>query len=653
MKILIANRGEIAVRIMRTARRLGHGTVAVYSAADRDALHVEFADEAVPIGPAPSAESYLAIDKLVAAARATAATAVHPGYGFLAENAAFARACGEAGLVFIGPPPRAIELMGDKRAAKQAMKAAGVPCIPGYEGADQSEEAFTSAAERIGFPVMVKAAAGGGGRGMRRVAALGELGEALRSARAEAQSAFGDGTLLLEKALDGARHVEVQVLADTHGRVIHLGERDCSVQRRHQKVLEECPSPAVDDDLRRRMGEAAVLAAKASDYVGAGTVELLLDDAGAFYFLEMNTRLQVEHPVTEAVTGIDLVEEQLRVAEGEPLGIHQDDVTWDGHAIEARLYAEDPSRGFLPQTGRLLTWQPPETIRVDAGVREGSVVSPHYDPMIAKLVAYGQTRREALRRLTSALRATRALGVVTNKEFLLAVCEHAVFASGDATTAFIGAELSSHPCLGSAPPSGSIIAAAAMIVVLAGARGLAEDPTLVGWRSGGPIWSAVTLEHGDVSVATRVLARGASTFAVSWGEHEVVVEVVADEPKRLVLLQDGVRRAIDYAIDGTTLWLDDGEGARVLEDVTHRAAQAEGGVGSGRLVAPLDGAVTEVCCTVGDRVERGQLLLVLEAMKMEHRIVADVDGMVETLAASVGQQVKTRQLLAQIVRVAP
>ena len=648
MKVLIANRGEIALRIMRTARRLGHPTVAVYSVADGDAPHVTAADEAVCIGPAPASQSYLSIDKLIGAARATGANAVHPGYGFVAENAEFARACKDAGITFIGPPPDAIELMGDKRRAKEAMKKAGVPCVPGYEGADQSLDVLTREAERIGFPVMVKASAGGGGRGMRRVESGDKLADAVRGASSEAENAFGDGTLLLEKAIDGARHVEIQVLADTQGNVIHLGERDCSVQRRHQKVFEESPSPVVDDALRARMGQAAVDAAKACGYVGAGTVEFLVDSDLNFYFLEMNTRLQVEHPVTEAVTGVDLVEEQLRVAEGEPLALAQNEVVLDGHAIEARLYAEDPALGFLPQTGTLVRWRPTESIRVDGGVAEGSEISPHYDPMIAKVIAHGATRRDALRKLHAGLQATYALGVVTNKPFLLGVLEHDRFRDGSATTAFIDGDFADSPLIADTPPSPRVVAMAALVVVLEGARGLAEDPSLVMWRSGGPIWSTVYLQHNDREFQTRVSRTPEGHFAVAWGDETVELEVAAHDGDTLHLLHDGVRRRIVHATSGAEIWLDDGHGPYRFINTTHQPAVSADAAGSGRLTAPLDGAVTELAIRVGDVVEKGQLVLVLEAMKMEHRIVADVEGTLASLPVGVGDQVKTRQLLANI-----
>ncbi|MBL8490920.1 MAG: ATP-grasp domain-containing protein, partial [Rhodocyclaceae bacterium] len=438
-KILVANRGEIVARVARTARRMGYATVAVHSEADAGAPFVAACDEAVGIGGLSPADSYLRIEAIVDACRRSGADAVHPGYGFLSENAAFARVCAEAGLVFIGPPAEAIEAMGDKAAARRRMASAGVPCIPGYDGMDQDDARLTAEAGRIGFPLMVKAAAGGGGRGMRRVRGPSELPAALASARSEAVSAFGDGHLILERLLLGARHVEVQVFADARGQVVHLFERDCSVQRRHQKVIEEAPSPAVDPALRERMGRAACAAAAAVGYVGAGTVEFLLDADGGFHFMEMNTRLQVEHPVTESITGLDLVEWQLRIAAGEPLPLDQASLEPSGHALEVRLYAEDPERGFLPQAGRLLRWRPPSSARCDHALADGVLVTPHYDPMLAKLVAHGRDRQEARRRLIAALRETTALGITTNKAFLLGCLEHPEFAAGRATTDFVAA----------------------------------------------------------------------------------------------------------------------------------------------------------------------------------------------------------------------
>ena len=438
-KILIANRGEIACRVIKTARKMGIATVAVFSEADRAAPHVLAADEAVPIGPAPAKESYLVIEKLIEAAKASGAEAVHPGYGFLSENADFARACRDAGRVFIGPEPEAITLMGNKRQAKLRMLAAGVPCIPGYEASDLDDEALAVEGERLGFPLMVKAAAGGGGRGMRLVHEASQLRAALRAARSEAANAFGSGELILEKAVIGARHVEVQVFADAHGNVVHLGERDCSVQRRHQKVVEESPSPAVGLVLRERMGEVAVAVARAIGYRGAGTVEFLLAPGGDFYFMEMNTRLQVEHPVTERVTGLDLVEWQLRVAAGEKLPLAQEAISASGHAIEVRLCAEDPAKGYAPQAGRLLAWEPPtgEGVRLDAGYGEGNTVTPNYDPMIAKLIVSGETRAQAIERSVAALQSFRIEGIKTNIPLHLRIVQDEAFRAGELDTHFL------------------------------------------------------------------------------------------------------------------------------------------------------------------------------------------------------------------------
>ncbi len=500
--VLVANRGEIACRIIRAARAEGLRSVAVFSDADANAPHVRLADVAVRLGPSAPALSYLSIGALIDAAKATGADAVHPGYGFLAENADFAEGCAAAGLVFVGPPPAAIRAMGDKSAAKARMEAAGVPVAPGYHGDDQSLERFRREAERIGYPVMVKAAAGGGGRGMRIVRERADLDAALRACAAEAKSAFGDGRLLIERALLDARHVEVQIFGDMHGRIVPLGERDCSIQRRHQKVIEEAPSPAVSPGLREAMGAAAVKAAAAVGYVGAGTVEFLLDDKGRYYFLEMNTRIQVEHPVTECVTGVDLVRLQLRVAQGEPLPFAQGDVALRGHAIEARLYAEDPAADFLPSIGTLAAWRPAsgEGVRIDAGVEAGYAVTPFYDSMLAKVVAHGATREEARGKLVGALKGTFVAGVVTNRDFLLHALERPEFVEGRATTAFVG-EAPFAP----AKPSRIALALASALIV---ARGPTPAPTAE-WRSaplrlafdGEERRVAVRREGGEIRVA--------------------------------------------------------------------------------------------------------------------------------------------------------
>ncbi len=438
-KILVANRGEIACRIMKTAKQMGIETVAVYSEADANAPHKKMADEVIAIGPSPAPESYLAIDKIIKAAKSTGAEAIHPGYGFLSENADFARACTDAGLIFIGPSAEAITLMGNKAEAKRYMIKAGVPCIPGYEGEDQSDTAFEAEAEKIGFPVMVKAAGGGGGRGMRLVSKPERLINALTAARSEAERSFGSAELILEKAILEPRHIEIQVFADGQGNVVHMGERDCSIQRRHQKVIEEAPSPAVSEELRARMGATAVAATKSIDYSGAGTFEFLLSQEGEYYFLEMNTRLQVEHPVTECITGLDLVDWQLKVAAGEPLPLSQEQISFSGHAIEARLYSEDPYKGFLPKTGILSNWQEAEGlgIRTDHGLESGYEVSPYYDAMIAKVIGFGNSREAARRNLHSALKNTVDDGLTTNRRFLMSCLSHDAFRKGEATTAFI------------------------------------------------------------------------------------------------------------------------------------------------------------------------------------------------------------------------
>ena len=675
-KILVANRGEIAVRILRTARRLGYATVAVYSQADAHAPHVLAADEAVHLGPASATESYLSIAKLLEAARVTGADAVHPGYGFLSENAEFARACADAGLTFIGPPASAIDAMGNKARAKLAMLAAGVPCVPGYQGDDQSDAVFEEAAASIGYPVMVKATAGGGGRGMRVVSAPADLRDALASARSEATNAFKCGELLLEKAVLAPRHIEVQIVADSHGNIVHLGERDCSVQRRHQKVIEECPSPAVDAVLREKLGETAIAAARACGYIGAGTVEMLLTEEGAFYFLEMNTRLQVEHPVTEAVTGEDIVEWQLRVARGERLPKTQNAITFTGHALEARIYAEDPARDYLPQTGVILRWEPAGEARFDHGVANGYTVSPHYDPMIAKVIAHGTTRDEARRKLASALRRTTLFGIVTNKSFLAAICENVEFSMGHATTAFLSREFAGHPTRQPSAPLPRAFALAALASYLDHARSLLRPPrgpysagtteaastsdatdnddSLIGWRSGSAIDAVVVLGHGASSREVWIRALGAAAagrrYRVSCPEA-FEFDVVAHDRERVALVDGGVRRELRYLVHGDTIWTDDGHASIAFDDLTYRPAERDAS-GSGKLCAPLDGKVLDVRVKPGDIVTKGQVLLVIEAMKMEHRIEADVAGTVVIVHVERGAQVKTRQLLA-LVATAP
>ena len=640
-KILIANRGEIACRVIRTARDMGYRTVAVFSDADRDALHVQLADEAVCIGPANVGASYLNVDAILDAARRTGANAVHPGYGFLSENAAFARVCEEAGIVFIGPPVEAIHLMGSKRLSKIAMQDAGVPCIPGYEGDEQDDARLLTEAERIGLPLMIKASAGGGGRGMRVVTDASDIPEQLRSARSEARNAFGSDELILERAVLRPRHVEIQVFGDRHGNVIHLGERDCSVQRRHQKVVEEAPSPAVDDTLRARMGEAAVQAAKACHYVGAGTVEFLLDPQGEFFFLEMNTRLQVEHPVTELVTGQDLVAWQIRVARGEPLPLTQDQVRLHGHAIEVRLYAEDPAAGFLPQTGPILAWHPAtgDGVRVDHGLRPGFSVGSHYDPMLAKLIAWGETREDARRRLIRVIEDSCLLGVRDNRRFLAAILAHPVFAGGEATTAFIGEDFADDASLQPTAVTSHHWALAAALL----SRPAEGDNRSTHWRNSGPAVQTLVLSQGDIRQTVAVMPEG-DTLIITHGDTRHTVRT--GNGGRIEL--DGVLRHVVSLRDASRVWLADAGDVLVFQDETHAAPTAAAGAGSGQIRAPMDGAVLEVRCQEGDRVSKGQVLVLLEAMKIEHSLKSDVDGTVDSVTIKAGDQVKSKQILLSV-----
>ncbi len=653
-RILIANRGEIAVRIMRSARALGYRTVAVYSDADRDAPHVTAADEALYIGPAPVGDSYLNSAAILTAARHSGAEAIHPGYGFFSENATFARACIDAGLVFIGPDPEAIEAMGHKSRARQLVIAAGVPCAPGYEGDDQNPEFLRAQADRIGYPVMIKAAVGGGGRGMRLVSAAGEFSEALHEAQAEARSAFGDGAVLLEKALIDVRHVEVQVFGDRHGTILHLGERDCSVQRRHQKVLEEAPSPAVDAALRQRMGAAAVAAARAVNYVGAGTVEFLLDASGNFYFMEMNTRLQVEHPVTELVTGLDLVEWQLRVAAGEALPLTQKQVELNGHAIEVRLYAEDPSTDYLPQTGRIVAWRPTQNtrVRVDSGIVEGQEVTPHYDPMLAKIIAHGVNRDQALRRLRTALEDTHLLGVVTNREFLLNILRDPYFAGGSATTAF----LPERPHLCARPQSDG--AATALAAVLLSQRGNIVDVSGVagvgnyGWRSTGTLSWPMRVQIGEGEPVTARLEQDALKYTFTQLNGDVYQLELTAAPMGVtgavqLLAQGQVRRAWYAFLDDGRLALDMSGATRYFRSVSF-SERREASTTNGLLRAPMSGKIVEVSVAPGDRVNKGQVLVTLEAMKMFHQLVADSDATVSTVHVVAAQQVDVATLLVAL-----
>ncbi len=654
-KVLVANRGEIAVRVLRTARRLGYETVAVFSEADRDLPHVGLADEAISIGPAAAKESYLAIERIIAAAKAAKADAIHPGYGFLSENAAFARACGEAGLVFIGPSADAIQLMGNKRQAKIRMIGAGVPCVPGYEGGAQSDDELSKEAKRIGYPIMVKAAAGGGGRGMRVANDDSDIALAIQSARSEADNAFGNGELILERQIVGGRHVEIQVFADEHGNVVHLGERDCSVQRRHQKIVEESPSPALNPELRAKMGAVAVAAARAIEYRGAGTIEFLLDASGEFYFMEMNTRLQVEHPVTEMLTGFDLVEWQLLVAQGEPLPRAQEEVAWRGHAIEVRLCAEDPRKQFLPQTGRFLGWDVPvgEGIRVDHGVVEGGRVSHHYDSMQAKVIAHGATREEARRRLVATLRAATVFGVVTNLALLIQVLENDAFARGAYDTGFIAKQFDAEALskVGSAP-QGSVALVAALLLdreasLLASRAAL--DDSLIGWWSASPAPTEIALAEGDHPPQRfAILRTEARTYEVRCPDRAVRLRVTSVSGNAVRYEIDGIARSATVAQDGDVIWARMDGATFTVRDTTFAPPRAAAQKGGGRVRAPMDGKILRVKVANGAKVLSGEVIAVLEAMKMELDLAADRDGTVDALEVSPGAQVSARQVICLI-----
>lgn len=651
--ILIANRGEIALRIMKTAKGLGYRIIAVYSQADADAPHVKFADEAVCIGPAPVGESYLVPEKILEAAKQTSAGAIHPGYGFLSENADFAKACTKAGLVFIGPSAEAIELMGNKAEAKRRMKAAGVPCVPGYEGEDQADKTFITEATKIGFPVMVKAVAGGGGRGMRLVQTAKALPAALKSARSEAQNAFGNGDLLLEKAVMRPRHVEVQVFADMSGTTIHLGERDCSIQRRHQKIIEEAPCPVLTSEQRAQMGAAAIEAAKSINYVGAGTVEFLLDTDGAFYFLEMNTRLQVEHPVTEMVTGLDLVALQIKTAQGEDLGLCQDDIVLSGHAIEARLYAEDVAQDFLPVTGHVDVWKAVEAdgVRVDTGIATGSDVSPFYDPMLAKIIAWGETRDIAINRLRTALAQTRLFGVTSNKGFLVDILDTTTFANGEATTAFISEEFAE------LKPVDVSVRTAAIAAVLdyemsaqsAQKKSLGIHGELMNWGSSGALLSHYRYARGEDTISLTVTTSRAGRYKVQSGEETLNLTILKRDALECVLEIDGTRLCVGYLAGDTGCMDIDVEGQVMNFNnqcvITNLAHEVGGG---GRVVAPMHGTLLELFVKTGDTVEQGTRLAILEAMKMQHDILAEISGIVVECVGVQGDQISANDLILTI-----
>ncbi|MFO1114470.1 MAG: acetyl/propionyl/methylcrotonyl-CoA carboxylase subunit alpha [Beijerinckiaceae bacterium] len=650
-KILIANRGEIACRIVRTARRLGVATVAVYSEADAAARHVRIADEAVFIGPSPARESYLVIDKIIEAAKRTGAQAIHPGYGFLSENEAFCKACDEAGLVFIGPPVQAIHAMGSKSEAKKLMEAAGVPLTPGYHGDDQDAAKLKREADAIGYPVMIKAAAGGGGKGMRQVMKAEDFDAALASCKREAAASFGSDHVLVEKYIVRPRHVEIQVFGDSHGNCVHLFERDCSVQRRHQKVLEEAPAPGMTAERRRQMGEAAVAAAKAVNYVGAGTVEFIATQDGRFYFMEMNTRLQVEHPVTEMITGLDLVEWQLRVASGERLPLTQEQLHINGHALEARVYAEDPAKNFLPSTGRLVHLAPPAeslNVRVDTGVEEGDSINPFYDPMIAKLIVWDDDRDRALSRMQQALADYRVVGVNNNIDFLSRLVASPAFASADLDTGLIERE-KDYLFPGAEQPPAQVFAIAALSELLRGQAHAAErarasaDPTSPwhardGWRLNGVARRSLIFRFGDEQTIV-VAANAGEGFSLAVGDATFAARGKIDARGKMRVEFDGVRMdaAVVAAGHMRHVFLDGRAWRLACVDPLHVATDGAGGHGG--LLAPMPGKVIALLAEAGAKVDKGQPLLILEAMKMEHTITAPSDGVLKAHRFSVGDQV--------------
>ncbi len=653
-RVLIANRGEIAVRIARTCRSLGVETVAVYSDADRKALHVLEADQAVHIGASPPSSSYLKIKALIRAARDTGAEAIHPGYGLLAENPDFAQACADAGIVFIGPAPEAMRAMGDKAAARRLVASRGVPIVPGYDGFDGDLAVLETRAMEIGYPVMVKAAAGGGGRGMRLVESPDRLREALESARREADRAFGDGRLMLERAIVGARHIEVQVLADHYGNTVHLGERDCSVQRRHQKVVEESPSPAVSPDLRRRLGEAAVEAARAVGYTNAGTVEFLLDPDGNFYFMEMNTRLQVEHGVTELVTGLDLVALQLAIAAGERLPFGQDGVTCAGHALECRIYAEDPLKGYRPSPGRITRFEPPvgEGIRNDVGTYAGDEVSTYYDPMLAKVLTWGRNRREALERMEAALASYRIEGVRTNLALLRAVIGHPDFRTSGVTTDFLEARLSPEALVPTASDE-SLLAAFGAIVLGVGAG---PDPWHAAgpWRPGGLFSFALRHAGAAYHIEARRIPGAPNEWDVRLSGREVRVRLAAAADGRVLIERDGRTTPALVRRSARGLEVETGGRSFAFEWAVGEKHVAGGGVHHQQgLTAPMPGLVLKVLVRPGQRVRAHQTLVVIEAMKMEHAIEAPHDGIVRKVYCAEGGRVAEGAPLVELEKETP
>lgn len=649
-KILIANRGEIALRVMRTCRAMGIATVAVYSDADGNAPHVRFADEAVRLGEAPVKDSYLNAERIIEAAGRVGADAIHPGYGFLSENAEFAEACHATGIVFIGPSPEAIRKMGLKSPARKLAAAAGCPVVPGYDSEDQNDETLCAEILKIGFPVLIKASAGGGGKGMRVVRTEHEIADAIESARREAEKAFGNGDLLLEKFIEGARHIEVQILGDRHGNLVHLFERDCSLQRRHQKVIEESPSPAVTAELRAKMGEAAISVCRAINYFNAGTVEFILTPTGEFYFIEVNTRLQVEHPVTEAITGLDLVKLQIEIAEGKPLPFSQNDLKTSGHAIEARLYAEDPENSLLPATGTLHDWRSPEHIaglRVDAGVEVGSEIGIHYDPMLAKLIAHADDRATAIRKLSYGLRLLSAQGVTTNRDFLIRLIEHTEFVGGEVHTSFITEhldELVVGP--GDELKQASAIAAALYLQQRWQSANDLLRQIPPGFRNNPfrPPSIRLKVSEQEAEISWQV---SDGKFAVTAMGASVVAEVLVCARGVIRLAMDGIQREFRITEIGNRLHVNSSLGDCVVTRLP-RHPIPKSATEQGSASSPMPGVVLKILVSEGQQISAGDALLILEAMKMEQTIRAAADGVVDSIKVQSGQVVSPGDVLVQI-----
>jgi len=659
-KILIANRGEIACRVMATARRLGIATVAVYSDADAAAKHVAMADEAVHIGPPPVAESYLFADRLIEAAQATGAQAIHPGYGFLSENPEFVEAVEAAGLEFIGPPASAIRAMGLKDAAKALMQEAGVPVVPGYHGENQDAALLAAEADKIGYPVLIKARAGGGGKGMRLVERPEDFATALEGAQREGEASFGDPACLIEKFVTQPRHVEIQVFGDSQGNVVHLFERDCSLQRRHQKVIEEAPAPGMPENVRALMGAAAVDAAKAIGYVGAGTVEFIVDGseglrASGFWFMEMNTRLQVEHPVTEAITGLDLVELQLRVAAGEPLPFAQEDLSIDGHAFEARVYAEDVPKGFLPAIGTLEHLAMPDgaefdrhEVRIDSGVRQGDEISPYYDPMIAKVIVHGSNRAAALNRLAAVLADCRVAGSVTNLSFLEALARNAGFAAGEVDTGLIERDLDQLVSEAEPPDQATALAALAALGLLRAGEGTDPWDSLGGWRQWSEARQYTTLEHNGERRERLVVARGQGRYLIEGGDRALELSLEQDGATGFRILTDDRQSRAHVVVlgDRVAVFIDGQTYTYAMPDLL--GEDSEGSAGGDAVVAPMPGLVKVVSAAAGQQVAHGDPLFVLEAMKMAHTLTAPRDGTVAEVLTAEGEQVTDGTVLLKL-----